>query len=77
MLAVQEGALIIKFAPETSENQWFILKSCYECYAGLNKLVTVSTPHLYVNSDSYGDPFMAASNGRMAWFEIMESACKK
>lgn len=79
VLAVKQGALVMEFAPKGtfSRNHWFILKSCNECYDGLNSLETLSTPHMYVQCDSSGLPFLAAVPGRMAWFELMNSACSQ
>jgi len=77
VLAVKKRALVLKFDPKRvfSYRQWFILKSCGRCYAGLDKFKSLSMPHLYVKSDSSGIPFLGRKAGTMAWFEIMTSVC--
>ncbi|KAJ7375381.1 hypothetical protein OS493_002139 [Desmophyllum pertusum] len=86
VLTVKQGTLVMKFSPKARKRKaikgfsnihWFILKSCDACYPGMNRLETLSKPHLYVKSDSSGSPFMDPVTGRMAWFEIMNSACSE
>ena len=57
----------------TSEiHHWFILRSaCDRCYAGLTKLETLSTPHLFVESDDFGTVFMGVQANTKAWLEIV------